>query len=116
MQGRSAVDAQVYKPGIFAMLKHFIAASSLLILVSGAAQGQSLSDVFFPTQPGGILPIETIVSEARAAVDGSITEVELERKRGAWVYEVEILSPDGRKTELVMDAQTGRILSRKNGR
>jgi uncharacterized membrane protein YkoI len=95
------------------MLKRFVAGSALLVLLSGAAFGQDLFDVFSAPQPDGILPMETILSQARAAVDGTVTEIELERKRGAWVYEVDIVSPNGRKTELIMDARTGNILSRK---
>jgi uncharacterized membrane protein YkoI len=57
--------------------------------------------------------VETIVALARDVVDGTIKEVELERKHGAWVYEVEVLAPNGQETELLFDAGSGKVLSQK---
>lgn len=95
------------------MLNRLFAGIALLVVTAGAASGQSLSDILPATGNAGILPMETIVAEVREAIEGTITEIELEHKRGAWVYEVEVVSQDGRKTELLLDARSGKILSQK---
>lgn len=86
-----------------------------LVFVCGAraANADDLSDIFASSAADGIVPVETVLSAARSEIDGTITEIELERKRGAWLYEVEVTSTDGRKWELLFEASSGRLLSRK---
>lgn len=59
---------------------------------------------------GEILPLSVILEAAMAARTGHVIEVELERARGRWVYELEFVSPEGRVYELEIDASSGRIL------
>ena len=98
------------------MTKRFLAIGALVTMLAVPAAGQSLRDVFPDAEHAGILPMETIVALARDAVDGTIKEVELERKHGAWVYEVEVVAPNGQRTELLFDASSGKILSKKLNR
>jgi len=93
------------------MIKMAILVASLHV---GAAKAQNFLDFLTPPSAETLVPIETILEAARAAVPGQVVEIELERKRRIWVYEVEILPQSGgRKTELVFDAQTGALLSRR---
>ncbi|MCC3244337.1 PepSY domain-containing protein [Methylocystis sp. WRRC1] len=93
---------------------HSLKALALCIgLTAGAASADDLFDILPSTNDSAILPMETILARAHEAAPGTVTEIELERKRGRWVYEVEVLSPNGRKTELLIDARTGQILSQK---
>lgn len=85
----------------------------LLSLSAGAVFADPLDDLFYPADSNGVLPIERILDQARAAFAGTITEVELERENGRLVYEVEILTPDGREAEIEYDARSGFELSRK---
>lgn len=62
---------------------------------------------------GDILPLEQIMKINEGELAGRIIEVELERKRGIYVYEIKILPPDGRRRELYIDARTGEIIRRK---
>ncbi|HHL45046.1 MAG TPA: peptidase [Gammaproteobacteria bacterium] len=58
---------------------------------------------------GTILPLETILKK----VQGSILEVELERERGLYLYEIEVLNNNGSVTELEFDATTGALIKSK---
>lgn len=95
------------------MTKRFLAAGALIAILAGPASAQSLRDIFPEAEQAGILPMETILALARDAVPGTIKEIELERKRGAWVYEVDVVAPNGQTTEVIFDANSGKILSQK---
>lgn len=64
-------------------------------------------------EQGEILPLTTIIANTRAVQPGRILEVELERKRGAWLYELEVLDAQGQIWELRLDARTGEVLQRE---
>ncbi|MCF2869682.1 PepSY domain-containing protein [Octadecabacter sp. G9-8] len=53
---------------------------------------------------------EQVIEIALMEVPGEVTEVELERRRGEQVYEVELLSQDGVEMEVRIAAETGEIL------
>ena len=71
----------------------------------GPVAARKLSDA------GIILPLEKIVAAARAVKPGEILETELERKRGRYVYEVEILDARGQVWEVELDAKTGKLIT-----
>jgi uncharacterized membrane protein YkoI len=56
---------------------------------------------------GEILPLEEILARNQANTQGRIVEIGLERKRGAYVYEIKVLRPDGRYAKLKIDARSG---------
>ncbi len=62
---------------------------------------------------GDMLPLERILAGIEAGHPGRIVEVELEDEGGMWLYEVEILTPEGRLIELELDPRTGAVLSMK---
>ena len=64
-------------------------------------------------EAGDILPLEVILEKLRPRYGGKILEVELERKSGQIVYEVEILAEDGVVHELYIDARSGKVLRSK---
>ncbi|MGE0082409.1 MAG: PepSY domain-containing protein [Thiohalomonadaceae bacterium] len=59
---------------------------------------------------GSILPLETVVRSAKAMRAGDLLEVELEHAHGRYIYEVEILDPQGKVWELRFDAHDGKFL------
>lgn len=59
---------------------------------------------------GDILPLKQILERVGAERPGQVLEVELERSRDAWVYEIQLLQPDGRRVKLEVDARNGQIL------
>ncbi len=44
---------------------------------------------------------------------GRIMEVELEKKRNRYIYEIELVDKNGKVWELKIDAATGSLLSRE---
>ena len=60
-------------------------------------------------QRGEALPLARILAIAQQAVPGDVIEVELERKRGALVYEIKVLTDTGRVREVKIDARTGTV-------
>ncbi len=60
---------------------------------------------------GAVLPSYRIVEQARGRQSGEVTEVELKRKEGRYVYEVDIVDSGGVERELKFDAKTGAFLS-----
>jgi len=61
---------------------------------------------------GEILPLEKILARVRESVRGDVVGVELERERGAWIYEIKIIGPGSAMIEARVDAQTGKIVGR----
>ena len=63
---------------------------------------------------GQILSQEDIIRRVAEQHPGEVTEVELERKSGRYVYEVDVLGDSGEKTEIKLDARSGEVLSVKS--
>ena len=62
---------------------------------------------------GRILPLKEILSRAQGAYPGQVIEAELEDEGGAIVYEIKILTADGRVMKLYYKAATGELLKVK---
>lgn len=61
---------------------------------------------------GELRPLSEILAVIAAEFGGKVLEVELEREdSGELIYEIEILSSDGRVLELEYDGRTGKRLS-----
>jgi uncharacterized membrane protein YkoI len=61
-------------------------------------------------EAGEILPLSQILKVAHAARPGRVIELELERDDGRWIYELELVTPQGRLYEMEIDAATGTVL------
>ena len=61
-------------------------------------------------ESGKLLPLEQILESARAVQSGDVLEVELEKTREGYCYELKLLTPEGRVEELLFDATTGEFL------
>ncbi len=61
-------------------------------------------------ESGAILPLEAILDNAYGRFPGRLLEAELEREDGALVYELEILTEQGRVLELQYDARDGSLI------
>jgi uncharacterized membrane protein YkoI len=64
-------------------------------------------------ESGKILPMEDILARSRAAQPGQVVEVELDRERGSYIYEVKIIDDADKVHKLDIDAASGEILRRK---
>ncbi|WP_347911530.1 PepSY domain-containing protein [Pseudomonas grandcourensis] len=65
-------------------------------------------------QQGVILPLEQLLQQAMDRYPGAkLLEAELEEKHNIYLYDVELLTPEGVVRELHIDATDGRILKDK---
>jgi uncharacterized membrane protein YkoI len=60
---------------------------------------------------GEVLPLGSILALVEGEIDARVIEVEFEQEDDQYVYEFELITPDGRLLEARADAVTGRILS-----
>jgi uncharacterized membrane protein YkoI len=93
-----------------------LAVSALVLPLAPMAAGDDKSDhdrAREALKRGEVLPLRDIVARAEAAFPGRLLEVELEDEDGDIVYDIELLSPDGRLIELLYDARTGTLLKAK---
>jgi uncharacterized membrane protein YkoI len=89
-----------------------LAAAFLTLLASVAAADDDHDRARDALRRGEIQPLEEILAEVRRQRLGTVLEVELERRRGRWVYEVETLSADGLVAKFWLDAASRQILDR----
>ncbi len=61
-------------------------------------------------QAGEVRPLAGIVERVEADLGGRVVEVELEREGRRWVYELKLVTDDGRMAEVEVDATTGAVL------
>jgi len=61
-------------------------------------------------QAGQILPLRQVLDTVEREHPGQVMEVELERERGAWIYEIKLLRSDGALLKLEVDAHSGAVL------
>ena len=62
---------------------------------------------------GKILPLQQIIDHLDPTHKGRILEVELERERGRYIYEINMLGAKGRVWEYEIDAASGEILEQE---
>lgn len=79
----------------------------LLTATAAFADSLSADRVRVLVERGEILSLEEILKRNEAHVGGRIIEIEIEQKRGTYLYEIKVLRPDGRYRELKIDARTG---------
>ena len=92
-----------------------LAALALLAVCSLAvARDLDQDEALRLRQQGVILPLEHVVTQALDRYPGAkLLEAELEEKHDVYIYEVELLTPQGVVRELDLDARTGRLLKDK---
>jgi uncharacterized membrane protein YkoI len=94
------------------MIRSVFTVLAIALLTAAAALGDGLNAerVRELVQRGEILPLEQILKRNEAIIVGRIIEIEIEQKRGTYVYEIKVLRPDGRTREIKIDARTGVIV------
>lgn len=60
---------------------------------------------------GELMPLSKILGRVEQEFPGRVVEVELERRGGRFVYEIEVLQQGGRVVKLVYDGRTGERLA-----
>ena len=90
----------------------------LAVLIGTRAAWAGVDDVArarLALERGEVLPLAEILALVQAQVDARVIEVEFEEQAGKYVYEFELITPDGRLIEAVADAVTGQILDMGEG-
>lgn len=89
----------------------WLVGASLLAAASAAlADRRDHDDALELREQGAIVPLEMVLRAVTAQHPGRVVEVELERKGGTYVYEIELLDAAGEVWELKYDAGTGALL------
>lgn len=67
---------------------------------------------------GEILPLRTVLESVERKSPGKVLAIELERRRGRWLYEIKLLRPGGALVKVWVDAADGSLVARHrpNGR
>lgn len=58
-----------------------------------------------------ILPLSAVLAKVEGKLTGDVVEIELERKKGQWIYEIEVIGEDGRVRDIDVDAKTGDVVN-----
>lgn len=66
-------------------------------------------------QSGQVMTLREIVRRVQASEPGELLDAQLVQAGSRAIYVILWLTPDGRRLQLDVDAQTGRILSRRGG-
>jgi uncharacterized membrane protein YkoI len=95
------------------VLKAALAGLALILSTAGAwadDDGDDRQRARDLRERGEILPLQTILEKAQAERPGRVLEVEFDEEDHQYIYEVQILSPDGVVWEIEINAATGEPL------
>ena len=100
-------------------LKHWIVRLTFSLLVAPFTSGSVLASsndhdlARAALASGEILPLSAILTRLEKDYPGQIVEVELEREKGQWIYEIKLLQKDGLRQKLKVDAKNADVISDK---
>lgn len=60
-------------------------------------------------QRGEMRPLADILSEVRPRLPGEVVGVEIERRKGRWMYEFRVIGAEGRVYEVYVDAKSAAV-------
>lgn len=61
-------------------------------------------------EAGEVLPLRTVLERVEREYPGQVMEVELEREKGEWIYEIKVLRKKGALIKLKINARDGTLL------
>lgn len=91
-------------------LSHPLLLGLALVATPARAQLDETARARAALEQGEVLPLATILTLVQDQVDARIIEVEFEEEEGRYIYEFELITPDGRLLEAKADPVTGKIL------
>lgn len=104
------------RAGSFSVLRRCAVALWVCSLAAAPAWASDRADherALQAVQAGQVLPLTTVLERLGREHPGQVLEVELERERGQWIYEIKLLSADGQLLKLKLDAGTAAVLRMK---
>lgn len=82
---------------------------------SGSGRDQAkLGAVRDDVSKSKILSLSTLKAVITKRFGPNIIDIEIEKKKGLWIYEFKVISKTGRLVEVYMNAETGHILKIEN--
>ena len=92
------------------------AVAAILLFSAGAASADGRlrqNEVRQLRESGKILPMEEILTRVRRIQPGQVVEIELEREKDTYLYEVKVIDEKDKIHKLELDAGNGEVLRRK---
>jgi uncharacterized membrane protein YkoI len=93
----------------FALLLFLLALSPAPLLADQIGQDEAREAV----KRGDIRPLSEAVAKAESLYEGRILDAELERENGLVIYEIKLITKDGWRRKLYLDAKTLEVLKDK---
>jgi uncharacterized membrane protein YkoI len=87
-----------------------ILAAGLATGVASAGEHPSQDEILAAVRRGEMRPLSEIEALVKDSLPGAVIKTEIERKREGWIYEFKTLDAAGRRSDVNVDAVTGRIL------
>jgi len=87
-----------------------ILAIGMVVVLGGTAWSDDKEGKAADLVKDAKVTIDQAIKTASEKVPGTVVEAELEKKHGKTVWEVEIVGPDGKVTEVHIDAATGDVI------
>lgn len=101
---------RILRPTCWAILALYATSSVNIALASEEGKPRDQDIARGALERGEILPLEVVLSQVRKTVIGEIVGIELERKLGAWVYEIKVISVKDEMIAVYVDARTAKVL------
>lgn len=96
------------------LTRSFCVLLGVLVWQVSMAHDLSQDEALRLRQQGVILPLEQLTTKALARYSGAVLlEAELEQEHGRYIYEIEVVLPNGLVRELEFDAVNGELLEDK---
>lgn len=90
-----------------------LAAAALTPLASLADGDHDHDRARAALRAGEVLPLHVVLERVAKDHPGNVLEVELEREKGQWIYELKILQSGGGLLKLKVDARTAAIIRQR---
>lgn len=88
-----------------------LTALSLILVAAAQARDLDQDEALRLRRDGVIQPLQQLLQQGMARHPGArLLEAELEQDDGRYIYEIELLTRDGRVRELEFDAASGQLL------
>ncbi len=87
--------------------------------LSGAAPALAASDqetAREATRAGRIKPLPEVLAKVEREVPGRVVDVQLDESRRPWTYRIKVVDSGGHVMSVIVNAETGQILSVKGQR
>ena len=95
------------------ILAFLVLAGMVLAAPAPLLAGRDHDNARRAVEEGKVLPLRRILDSVESQFGGSVLEVELDKDDGRWLYEVKLLTSDGRIIEVKLDAATAEVLNAK---